>query len=231
VSTGAGATKASKAFQEDELASIAEKAVAGERTCVVDMVEKGADVNGRSRSGVPLILWVLEQGSVDGFSILVDNGASVTASVMKEAGEESNQCPRVIDYVMRAPVEYLKVVLSNGFDPDYVLQPDTKESLLFTAISLHSLPHMECLLNAGATIDWRDSAGVTPVAKAQSLGDYELMWWLLEKGADPKLKDRWGYDVAANEKRFPRRQIDPAQKPWYDKVVAELEKRGLTAKP
>jgi hypothetical protein len=54
-----------------------------------------------------------------------------------------------------------------------------------------------------------------------------LVWFLLDHGADPAIKNKWGYDIAANIKQYGTRGVFPEQMPFFEKVVAELEKRGL----
>ena len=64
---------------------------------------------------------------------------------------------------------------------------------------------------------------------AASIDNYDMVMLLLESGADPKLLDRSGYDLAKMMTKFGARAIarDDEQYQWYLKAVAEMKKRGL----
>jgi len=193
-------------------------------------IGRGADVNAPGKNGIPPLLWAMAKDSVIGFETLLRHGADLKAPAFDPRGDgpADTQSQQVIELVVSAfNTAFLKTALASGFDPDYVPDPTNNESLLFRAVMTHYGEAATILLGAGASVNWKNNESITPAAKAQLIDDYRLICLFMEHGADLTISNKWGYDAAAHIKQYGTRGVTPDQIPYFEKVVAELEKRGL----
>jgi len=193
-------------------------------------IRRGADVNAPGKNGILPLLWAMAKDSVVGFETLLRHGADLKAPAFDPRGDgpADTQSQQVIELVVSAfNTGFLKTALATGFDPDYVADPTNNESLLFRAVMTHYGEAATILLGAGASVNWKNNESITPAAEAQLINDYRLICLFMEHGADLTIKDKWGYDIAAGIKQYGTRGVTPEQMPFFEKVVAELEKRGL----
>jgi ankyrin repeat protein len=218
------------AFFSDPLqVSLAAAVDRGDAAGVAAAVQRGADVNARGRGGYSLLYWAMARDRVAGFEALVQHGADVTR-YCRDPDEVSD--PRLNDRPIRLSLSaknpgFLEALLRQGFDPEFVVSRSGGDTLLFAAIRDHSECASELLLNAGADIDRRDSSGHTPIGVAGLISDYKLVWLLLQRGADPMVGSADGKDLPKMLKTYGSRGIRPGQQEYFEKVVAELERRGL----
>jgi hypothetical protein len=117
--------------------------------------------------------------------------------------------------------------LRQGLDPDYVPHPEDQRTLLFIAVSRHSIPVIKALAAAGADIDRQETSGYTPLIRAFMGGSYNEARALLQCGADPKVCDHRGFDCVWELKQYGSRGVRPDQRESFEKVVNELVNRGL----
>ena len=223
------AMKASDYFTDPLQRQLAEAVQRGDQKAIDNAIRQGAKVNSTGKDGLPLLLWALAKQNLVGFESLLKHGADLTANVRDPSLTPPGQrTEKVIELVVAEPdTAYLQAAMKSGFSPDFVADPAANETLLFCSVMTHSLPAAEVLLHAHASINHGNWALITPMANAQEVRDYQLVWFLLDHGADPAIKNKWGYDIAANIKQYGTRGVFPEQMPFFEKVVAELEKRGL----
>lgn len=201
----------------------------GDSGAVDAAVRDGADVNARGKDGFSILYWAMARNATGGFEALVKNGADVTVECRDPAVVTD---VREQDFIIRLALaadnpEFLRAVLRHGFDPDYILNEESKETLLFLAVYRHSEPAMQLLLDAGASIEHRNCAGYTAMASAMQVRDYQAVWFLLQRGADPLIRSDGGRDLPALFKEYGSRGVRPDQRESFEKVVNELVKRGL----
>ena len=81
----------------------------------------------------------------------------------------------------------------------------------------------------GANLNHQSTDGTTPLTTAAMPRNYDLAYEMLMQGADPTIKDQWGYDLVGMIRRYGGRGTRPgsADHSGYLKIVAELKKRGL----
>lgn len=202
---------------------------AGDATGVEDAVRAGADVHAWGKDGYSLLYWAMARNNLAGFESLVKNGADVTGdyrnpTILKEE--------RLRDFIIRLILEvadagYLEAALRHGLDPNYVLDKDSNESLLFLAGSRHNEPALQLLLDSGARIEQQNCVGYTALGEAMLRRDFKTMWFLMERGADPMTGSDRQSDVPAKFKTYGSRGVRPDQREYFEKVVDELVRRGL----
>jgi hypothetical protein len=171
----------------------------------------------------------MARGHVAGFEALVRNGADVLAECRdsKHATDIRQRQSIIGVAVGAAEPEFLRAMLRNGLDPDFVLSKGGNETLLYRAGDDHSEPAMQSLLDAGATINHQNAMGYSPMGSAMLRRDYKTMWFLWERGADPMVGSESGCDVPSQLKTYGSRGVWPDQREYFEKVVAELIERGL----
>lgn len=220
--------KAEDYFDDSASRGLVAAVIQADDDMVASAIRDGADVNVVGRDGMTPLMWAIIKDSPRGFGLLVKNGADVSVAAFRKV--EAGKSPSVAELASGAEnPSFLREMLANGADPNQKCRA-IDGTLIFAAVWHRRTESLRLLVDAGADIEIRNKQRETPVQMANSTGDYEMMWQLVEAGADIDLRDAFDNRLV-DQVMNPQRQIDPAQKPWYDKVIAELEKRGLTAKP
>ena len=131
---------------------------------------------------------------------------TVTALQLIRKGENPNQIVtkgegslliRYCRYSENDPIAFF--LLNNGANPDTLRTPAGRTALHVAAAYYACETLCEALLNAGADINARTNDGATPLMLAANSAKLRLVKWLIQKGADPLLKDKKGktaYDYA-----------------------------------
>ena len=127
------------------------------------LVEKGTDVNARSKQGrTPLLIAAAHSGNFEVVKFLVEHGASL--SNHKSAAEEHSAA---------APAP-------SGLPASR----KTESSVLAEAADANDTETVRYLIDKGADVDARNKDGDTPLLLAASYGNVEIVKLLLAKGAD-----------------------------------------------
>jgi len=132
------------------------------------LVEKGADVNARSKQGrTPLVIAAAHSGNFEVVKFLVEHGANL--SNRKSAAEE---------HAAAAPE-------ASGLPASR----KTASSVLAEAADANDTETLRYLIEKGADVDARNEIGDTPLLLAASYGNVEIVKLLLTKGADVNAVD------------------------------------------
>jgi ankyrin repeat protein len=216
-------------FTDAATARLAEAVAEGDQAVIDALVRDGADVNAKGKDGIPLLVWAIAKDSVAGFDALIRHGADLTAFVRDPALAKNNEATdRVIQLaVSSSDPKFLRAAIDSGFDPDFVSDEETKESLLFDAVKHHSEAAVRLLLDANANVNHVNATGSTAVRFANNVSYYKMVAYLLERGVDPTIPDKWDKDLVADLKDRGDNGIPVDQKKSFKQVVAELERRGL----
>lgn len=202
---------------------------AGDAAAVEAAVRAGADVQAWGKDGYSILYWAMARKNVAGFEALLKNGADVTGDYRDPAVVKEN---RLRDFIVRLTLEvadpgFLRAALRQGLDPNYVLDKDSNESLLFLAGGRHNEPALRLLLDSGANIEQQNHLGYTALGEAMLRRDFKTMRFLMERGADPTVKDVFGHDLSWQLKEYGSRGVRPDHRESFDAIVTELVKRGL----
>jgi uncharacterized protein len=209
-------------FDDPSVIKIAISAMGGNEKAVSELMKEGVNINHQGKDGMTPLLWVLGEKSEKGFGLLLKLGANPNlpvatgGSVMTFAASADNP-------------NYLKVALENGGDANY-FHPKRKRNVIFDAISPGHLEHLQLLLEHGAEINAQDGTGDTPLIAAASLNQYDIVYQLLEHGADFRLGNRWGKTI---KDRIENNNISKSSElyHWRSKVIKYLEQNGVNVSP
>ena len=202
---------------------------AGDAAAVEAAVRDGADVQAWGKDGYSILYWSMARKNVAGFEALVKNGADLTGDYRDPAVVKEN---RLRDFIVRLTLDvadpgFLKAALRQGLDPNYVLDKDSNESLLFLAGGRHNEPALRLLLDSGANIEQQNHLGYTALGEAMLRRDFNTMRFLMERGADPTVKNVFGHDLSWQLKEYGSRGVRPDHRESFELIVEELVKRGL----
>lgn len=196
---------------------------------IADAVKAGADVNALGKSGFRLLYWTIERGKAKGFEALLKHGASLDADYRDPKYlPDITYRDTVLEHVLgSSDPSFIEAALRQGLDSNHVPHPEDQLTLLFTAVSRHSIPVIKALVAAGADINRQETSGYTPLIHAAMTCSYNDAWALLQCGADPTVCDHRGQDFVWEVKQYGSRGVRPDQRESFEKVVDELVKRGL----
>jgi|SRR5690625_2224423 len=221
-------------FPNQPVRALAEAAGKGRLTKLEELVEQGVDVNARGNNDATPLFWALRNSNLKGFTRLLELGADpdllfADGSVMHWA-------------TMHEDVAFLKVALEHGGDPN-LRAGQLGETPLFLTVGLEGdnrKEHRQLLLDSGANINIRtvdDSSympigGNTPIMKAAGLGRFNIVYELLELGADYKIKNDSGHDLTDRVGQKRGAFISGSQQEKdLQKVIDWLSERGVETPP
>ena len=148
------------------------------------LIQSGADVNAKDKSGFTPIYIAIYNDDLDYMKILIANGADVNTKY--RGGETLLQAASVT-----GKIEVVQFLLEAGADIN--AKDNTGWTALLRAVRSSDAKMVELLLEKGAEIDARDDKyGFTALQHAARLGDKNVTELLIAKGADINEKDKDG---------------------------------------
>jgi ankyrin repeat protein len=217
---GGGRLNPSEGFADPQVVALAKAAQLGDIAEIDRLVSAGVDVNTLGREGITPLLWAFISQNKDGFKRLLEhkanpnvetqNGDSVIRSVAEFASDS----------------EWLALVLKHGGNPNYVPTRNRfagSRTPIFDAINKHHTKGVELLLEAGAKIDQMNRDGTTPLEYSFHFRHYDIVYQLLTKGADYRVKDFRGKDIASMILEPDSFIEDADSQAWRNRVIKFLK--------
>lgn len=217
-------------FPDRQVRALAEAAGKGKIKFIDELIDKGVDVNARGKKNATPLFWALRNSNLNGFMRLLELGADpnilfADGSIMHWAAKHEN-------------IAFLEVALQYDGDPNLVAG-QFSETPLFETIGLAGNDRKEnrqLLLESGADINaktveessYLPIGGQTPVMKAAGLGRFDIVYELLEVGADYKIKNDSGHDLASRVAQDVGAFVSGSpQEKDLQKVITWLSERGV----
>lgn len=129
--------------------------------------------------------------------------------------------------VIKRNPEFLRIALKCGGNPNAVNDSEGGRPILFLAVASANSDKVDMLIEFGADIDKRSSDGTTALILASNSRQMELVYKLLQLGADYRTKRNTGGDIAHGIFGPNWDESSDAYK-WRKKVVHWLEDQGYT---
>lgn len=206
-------------FPDASARALAKAAGDGDIKRIEQLVKEGVSVNSKGTKGATPLFWAMR--NYNGFKRLLELGAD--PNVVFGNGDGGS----VMHWSITAKDKrLLTVVLKYGGNPN-LIDNQFGYTPLFTAQEA-GVRAVEVLLDAGPDINAKDRFGNTAVKAAAGLGRFEIVYKLLERGADYTIKDRTGRDLAtevASVAGLLRPESDSAK--WMAKVIEWLRAKGV----
>ncbi len=220
-------------FPDEKVRALAEAAGKGNNKKIEELVAAGVDVNATGKKNATPLFWAFRKENIKGFNKLLELGADpnivfADGSVMHWAAGHDD-------------IAFLKAALQHGGNPNLVAG-QLGETPLFETIGIASdrKKAMYLLLASGSDINAKTTVafaniaigGSTPALKAAILARFDIVYELLEKGADYTIKNDSGHDLmkfALQDKNafIPGSQQEKNVK----KVIDWLAERGVSVSP
>lgn len=184
------------------------------------LIDNGANVNHQTNVRRTTLHMAAEMGSVQMVKMLL--GAGARTNIYDIYGRSAIQMARydaqekwdlmfeyrdnvsVIEAVYYSQEEILEDIINSGTDIESVYEADNSSTGLIVATKKNDANMVKKLLELGANINAQDSLGYTSLHYAASNGHDDVIWLLLESGADAQIKTHQGQsamDLAvANDK-------------------------------
>ena len=218
--------KAKDYFTDPVQVKLAEMVARGDADRIREVIDQGADVNAEGRDGMRPLFWAMGKNSLNGFEILLENGANPNVTASGRINGEGPPSVMELAAIAENP-EYLRLALKHSGDPNFKVNYGDR-TIIFEAILNNRTENVDTLSKGGADLSHQDTAGQTAIVTAAAISNYDMVYLLLERGADPTIKDRWGYGLVEIMNKFGTRGIKPEsdQFQWYLKVVEEMKRRG-----
>jgi ankyrin repeat protein len=221
--------KSSTLFVTPLQIKLADAAATGDTNQMKLLIGQGADVNFTGQKGMKPLFWSLINQNLKGFTFLLDDGADPNATVTVE------QPPADSALSISAGLKdsrYLEILLKHGADPNLKVGHQLQDTTpIFMAVLYGRTNNIQILLNYKANIDWERKNGIMPFHEAIMERDFVVALFLYNVGANPLIKDKWGYTPVDTLLKFEDHGVNSfAEKKAYKELVDELTKRGLILK-
>lgn len=167
-------------------AALSEAAKGNHSHIVSVLLQHGAKVDARSGTGCTALSVASMRNHLTICLELLLHGADVNSPNL--LGDTA-----LILAIRKNHVETVQLLLEHGADPNLINRNATTPLLLAMGRTVINVDLVRLLVEAGADVDAVDpNFGETCLAKATSRDSAAAVRLLLQAGADPHLKDRWG---------------------------------------
>jgi len=217
--------KAKDLFDSQLQIDLAESAARGDTNQLQKLIDRGADVNNQGRKGMKPLFWALIRENLEGFKFLLDHGADPNAAVaiMQPPPENALTLAASMN-----DSRYLKELLKHGANPNLAVGNPSPQTAIFTASFYRQTNSISILLEYHADIDWKDTSNNTALHRAVYEGSYESALFLYKNGADPLIKNSFGYTTVDTMKKYgDRGQTSSSDKRAFKALLDEFRKNGL----
>jgi hypothetical protein len=205
-------------FPDPQVRALAKAAGEGDIARIDELVAAGVDVDARGARNATPLFWAF--ANADGFRRLLELGAD--PNVMYDDGGT------IMHWAVNHNEDiFLKLALRFGGDPNLV-GPLSKETPLFDAMGPDHRSKIPILLDAGADMNFQSMVGDTPMMVAAGLGQFDIVYDFLERGADFRIRNSLIDGTLMDRIAFRRRTMTPNSNlsRWMEKVIAWLAERG-----
>lgn len=154
------------------------------------LVTQGINVNARGKDGMTPLIWAIYHLKKASYRALLEHGADPNLQIQsgRHAGGSVMQAAAGLSDSF-----YLKLALEHGGNPNLVNPYSSyKRTPLFSAIdpfNPHVKENVDMLIKSGANLN-TDFNGVTPLMSAVASGRYDIVYLLLQAGADFHLEQK-----------------------------------------
>jgi ankyrin repeat protein len=208
-------------FESEEALELIELIEDSNLDAIRDFNSKGGDINVQGLQDSRPITWAIKQGKKDVVHLLIELGVEL------DYPTETGGTPLTVA-AAENNFDLVDKLLALGATPNVEYDFGVRKPL-FAELLQHGNEKMaKHLLSNGADIDFQIShSGETAMIVFYRIGDWKQIFWLLDNGADPYIKDEFGYDLDKAIQRMltGKRKIGFFQKRWFKKVQKFMDSK------
>jgi ankyrin repeat protein len=208
-----------KYFPSGTVRDFAYAASTGDEKKVKDILASGYNINQSGEKGMTPLIFSAMLGNRKAIILLLENGAN--------SNQQSDEGSSAMSYVAKnGDMPTLEAVLKHGGDVN-LRNKKTLSTPLFDAISSDDpIPKIKFLLAHGSKIDSQNGSGESVMMRAAGNGRYDIVLFLLDAGANPKIEDNWHKTILYTIQNFDQWEGFPYEAD-RKKVAERLKKSGF----
>jgi len=205
-------------FPDEQVRALAKAAGKGRLKTIDKLVNQGVSVNSKGTRNATPLFWAMR--NLKGFEKLLELGAD--PNVIYDDGGT------IIQWAVRnKDIRLLEIALSYGGNPNLV-SGQFNDTPLHEAASPRGKNKAAMLLDAGADINAQNLWGDTPTMTAAGLGQFDLVYQLLERGANFSIVNYNGNSLVDSiVSRQPTMDPQNDLTRWMEKVIEWLNERDV----
>ena len=199
------------------------KAIEADDMSALRQLAKGEDLAAPGDKDMTLLWFAMQQKNFDAIKTLIQLGVDPDTQIVQGIGS-------ALAYAfLQKDLRFLKAMLDGGLSPNH--QSPKHKQMLQRAILGGTLEHLKMLVERGADIDQRDSIGGSALYESIATRQPEIAIFLIEKGADFKVKTVNGVTIPwAVHRSISRLQSGPMLD-RFEELRALLIKKGVRFPP
>ncbi|MGH9437150.1 MAG: ankyrin repeat domain-containing protein [Terriglobia bacterium] len=209
-------------FSDPKLRALAEAAQHGSVKKIDALIAEGVDVNGHGKYGIGPLFSADQAGSKTGFKALLDRGANPN-NIWTNGYTLMNS----IACCSHDPY-FMEEALKHSGNPN-LIEPATQKTPLVAAVTVSGKVNIPALIKAGANLNYQVPNGkqTAMMWAIWDFGQFDIVYELLQSGADYKLKDKYGNDIRYYIKDSFSANVSPERRQWRDKVIEFLKRHSF----
>jgi uncharacterized protein len=184
-------------FFDGQMLELGRAIAKDDRAAIEITIRSGANPNSPGREGVTPLIFAYGVVKKRAMRTLLENGADPNLRITDIQAPLSLRGQSAVTVVAGTPDnEYLEILLDHGGDID--AKDSDGEPILITMLFMKPTNYegINLLLSRGADINATDSSGSTLLRVMARLADFEHTYGMLRRGADFRIKDIGGFDIA-----------------------------------
>lgn len=177
-----------------QLLQLAHAITANDNARIRILVKSGTNPNGYGKQGITPLIFAYAWERKKAFETLLESGADPNMPNTATDASPTIKNQSAMAFIAGAPDnDYLIMLLNHGGNPDTKNSAKEPITIQMVFMTPSNFGGMRILLDHGADINATDSGGGTLLMNLAALRNFEQVYYLLQRGANPRIKDGTGY--------------------------------------
>ena len=209
-------------FKDERVIELCDAISDGNEKEMDRLLKSGGDINAVGKDGMNPLLWALSMNDIKIYEMVLKKGGDPNIKITAGSGAGKS----VMSMICRAKKDdFLRLTLKYGWKP--TLKDARFYCPMHEAVRNLSLEKVKLLVEAGADVNQKND-GDTPINIAGMLNQFDIVYYLLQNGADPTIKSDHGMTIVYLIEDSYHNMNKSSEKFKYLLKCAEiLKKRGM----
>ncbi|MCF3649574.1 ankyrin repeat domain-containing protein [Synoicihabitans lomoniglobus] len=129
----------------------------------------------------------------------------------------------LVDSILNDRDFYFESLISEADNLDLNLKVDGRPVVFYSLLDTR-LKYLKELLDSGVNVNTTSDAGVTPLFRAATVNQFEVVYYLLKRDADPFWRDSSGRDIASRIYNYSF-ELDPRRTELLERINSLLREK------